>query len=313
MKELFLVSFYYFRLSLMPPLQRLTPIEIQQWAEQAQAQTQGVVLNRIAPLAQANPCWFGVQICGEANLSYGDVACHFPLMSVIKPFLLLYLLDYHGQEAVSQWVGREPSNLPFNSLQQLLADHGYPRNPMINSGAITLADKLPGESATERCANLCDWLNQQAQTQLSLDETTLTAVRQSNRDPNRSLLDCLAISGAVTSPELTLDTYEQICCLAGQVHDLAKLGLLLSLDRPIATQHRDAVTAVMLSCGLYEASSWYAQQIGLPMKSGVSGAVLAVIPQQGAVACYSPALDATGNSVASLKWLEALAEFLRRD
>lgn len=293
-------------------LQQLTTTEIQHWAKQAQAQTQGVVLHRIAPLAQADPCWFGLQICGAANLTYGDTSCCFPLMSVIKPFLLLFLLQYHGIEAVSQWVGTEPSDLSFNSLKQLVLDHGYPRNPMINSGAITLADKLPGESATERCANLCDWLNQQAQTQLSLDENTLTAVRQSNRDPNHSLLECLAVSGAVTSPELTLDTYEQICCLAGRVSDLAKLGLLLALDQPrISAQHRDYTNTLMLTCGLYEDSSRYAQRIGLPIKSGVSGAVLAVIPQQGAVACYSPALDATGNSVASLKWLESLAEFLR--
>jgi glutaminase len=229
-------------------------------------------------------------------------------------------------EAVLQWVGSEPSELPFNSLEQLVADHGHPRNSMINSGAITLADKLPGESATERCANLCDWLNQQAQTQLSLDETTLTAVRSSRRDPNLRLLERLALSGSVTTPELTLDTYEQICCLSGRVQDLAKLGLLLALDHtsqlvpPLITsqlasqitpQHRDYVNAMMLTCGLYEDSSLYAQRIGLPIKSGVSGAVLAVLPQQGAVACYSPALDATGNSVASLKWLELLAECLR--
>jgi glutaminase len=220
---------------------------------------------------------------------------------------LLFLLDYHGPESVLQWVGTAPSDLPFNSLEQLMADRGHPRNPMINSGAITLADKLPGESATERCANLCDWLNQQAQTQLSLDEATLNAVRQSNRDANRSLLNCLTSSGAVTTPELTLDTYEQICCLAGRVHDLAQLGLLLALDQPIAIQHREAVNAVMLTCGLYEDSRFYAQRIGLPIKSGVSGAVLAVVPGQGAIACYSPALDATGNSVASLKLLELLA------
>jgi glutaminase len=303
----------------MPSLQRLTPTELTQWAQLAQAQTEGRVLNRIAPLAQANPCWFAVQIAGSSDLAYGDSHCRFPLMSVIKPFLLLFLLSYHGLETISQWVGDKPSDLPFNSLEQLVADQGRPRNPMINSGAILLADKLPGESATERCANLCNWLNQKAQTQLSLDEATLTAVRQSNRDANHSLLNCLTLAGATTTPELTLDSYEQICCLAGQVSDLAKLGLLLAfdqvanraIDQPITTQHRDYVNRVMLTCGLYEDSLLYAQRIGLPIKSGVSGAVLAVVPDQGAIGCYSPALDATGNSVAALKWLELLAQFLR--
>jgi len=30
----------------------------------------------------------------------------------------------------------EPSDEPFNSLKQLQADQGWPRNPMLNSGAI---------------------------------------------------------------------------------------------------------------------------------------------------------------------------------
>lgn len=63
-------------------------------------------------------------------------------MSAIKPFSLLYLLEQFGAETVFQWVGVEPSDAPFNSLEQLIADHGRPRNPMINSGAITLASTL---------------------------------------------------------------------------------------------------------------------------------------------------------------------------
>jgi len=42
----------------------------------------------------------------------------------------------------------------------------------------------------------------------------------------------------------------------------------------------------------------------------VSGALLAVIPRHGAIACYSPALDETGNSVAGLWLLEQLVRSL---
>ena len=81
-------------------LQNITSTQLAQWAQLAQSQTQGRVLHRIAPLAEANPCWFAVQICGESELAYGDTDCRFPLMSVVKPFLLLFLLDYHGLESV---------------------------------------------------------------------------------------------------------------------------------------------------------------------------------------------------------------------
>jgi glutaminase len=71
--------------------------------------------------------------------------------------------------------------------------------------------------------------------------------------------------------------------------------------------HQRLVNALMLTCGLYEASGQYAARIGLPMKSGVSGGLLAIVPGAGAIACYSPALDATGNSVAGLFLMEKLA------
>jgi len=45
------------------------------------------------------------------------------------------LLEQLGAEAVFARVGMEPSDEPF-SLKQL-ADQGWPRNPMLNSGAIS--------------------------------------------------------------------------------------------------------------------------------------------------------------------------------
>jgi glutaminase len=290
-------------------LASLNETQLQTYAHLAQAQNlQGKVIDRIAPLAKANPNWFAVQICSEQSLSVGDTACCFPLMSVIKPFLLLFLLHCYGFESVLQWVGVQPSDAPFHSLDQLITDRGYPRNPMINSGAITLADKLPGATAADRCAALCQWLNRQSGANFSLDNAMLTAVRQSDRSANLALVDYLTAVHRLNNPPLALDTYEQICCLSGQVADLARLGQLLASSQ--LNLHRQIVNAVMLTCGLYEASGLYAARIGLPIKSGISGALLAIVPRQGAIACYSPALDAVGNPIIALAFIEQLAQEL---
>jgi glutaminase len=293
-------------------LAQITKAQLSHWAKLAQNQDQnGTVLDRIAPLANADPNRFAVCICTEKTaLSWGDIAYRFPLMSVIKPFLWLAVLADHGRAAVAKWVGTQPSQLPFNSLAQLQADAGHPRNPMINSGAIALADRLPGATASQRCAQLCAWLNQQADCQLSLDLDLLAAVRQSNRSANLALLEVL--SPTLLTPELALDTYEQICCLSGHIQDLAQLGRLLTLSQTIAADQRQLIQQVMLTCGLYEASADYATRIGLPIKSGVSGAILALVPEQGAVACYSPRLDAVGNSVAGLELINQLGQALNR-
>ena len=292
------------------------------WVEQAKNQAaQGKVIERIPQLAIVNPNRFAVYISCESgeNYSLGDTDCVFPFMSVIKPFSLLYLLEHYGEKQVLQWVGVKPSDAPFNSLTQLIADNGYPRNPMINSGAITLANKLPGKDANESTQLFYKWLNKLSGTQLYIDENILASVRASRSQTNIDITNYLYETGNLNNIELSLDVYEQICCISGRVEDLAKLGKLLAHQSEfIKNQHRQIVNAVMLTCGLYEASAEYAVKIGLPIKSGIGGGLVTIIPNQGAmpsasaaIASYSPALDSVGNPVAGLALMETLSQNLQ--
>jgi glutaminase len=295
-------------------LKALTTTELSAWVEQAKTQVErGQVADRTPRLAMADPRWFAVYICCETGetFSAGDISRVFPLMSTIKPFSLLYLLAHLGTETVLKWVGVEPSDEAFNSLDQLIADRGHPRNPMINSGAITLADKLPGKNASDRTQKFCQWLNQLAGCQLKLDELMLDSVRLKRSIANQAIANYLAETQQIENSEVALDTYEQICCLSGQVKDLALLGKILACHNSVVLpQHRQIVNAIMLTCGLYQASSQFAVKIGLPMKSGIGGGLLAVVPKEGAIACYSPALDSIGNPVAAIAFLEILSQKL---
>jgi glutaminase len=89
------------------------------------------------------------------------------------------------------------------------------------------------------------------------------------------------------------------------------LGIILVQNcKNILPENRRIVNALITTCGLYEVSSRFAVQVGVPTKSGVSGAVLAVVPSQGAIACYSPPLDEAGNSKAGLFLLQQLVQAL---
>jgi glutaminase len=262
----------------MKGIKALTTTELLAWLEQAKIYAaQGQVTDRTPKLAMADPGWFAVHICCVTGETFraGDTACVFPLMSAIKPFSLLYLLVHLGTETVLKWVGVEPSDKAFNSLDQLIADRGHPRNPMINSGAITLADKLPGKNASDRTQKFCRWLNQSANCQLKLDERMLDSVRLNRSTANQAIANYLGQTQHIENIEVALDTFEQICCLSGQVEDLALLGKILASDSSVLkSQYRQIVNAVMLTCGLYEASSQLAIRIGLPMKSGIGGGLL---------------------------------------
>ena len=87
---------------------------------------------------------------------YADVAKRTPVVadktlfrigSISKLFTLVMALRLEG-DGVWQRVGREPSGMPFNSLVQLEAEAGRPRNPFINPGALVCTDILCTRYAT---------------------------------------------------------------------------------------------------------------------------------------------------------------------
>jgi glutaminase len=243
----------------------------------------------------------------ERILLAGERDIIFPLMSVIKPFLLLYLLSHLGPQPVFKRVGKEASQYPFNSLIQLLSDRGFPRNPMINSGAIALASLLPGKDASSRCENLRFWLNKRANSQLFLSRSMVDSVCSRPNLQNQALAEEMVANGYLENATIALDTYNRICCLSGTIIDLARLGLLL-LDSSFSCQ---IVREIMATCGLYEASEKFFKRVGFPTKSGVSGAVLSIVPNRGAIAIYSPPLNEQGNSVAGLFLVEKIAEAIQ--
>jgi glutaminase len=293
-------------------LSTITEVHLQSWLQQTQVKADlGRLPTYIPCLAEVDPALLAVTIQSDRNTSIhaGNIHTTFVLMSLIKPFLLLYLLTHQGSHSIFSRVGVEASDQPFHSVSQLAADRGRPRNAMINSGAISLASLLPGYTATERCEQLRQWLNFQSGCQLVMDESALASVRSLSNESNRNIARMLNQAGYLEEIDIVLDTYNQICCLSGSIRELGQLGLLLAKAQPeIPSEFQRMVNSVMLTSGLYESSSQYALRIGLPIKSGVSGGLLAIVPRSGSIAIYSPAIDDIGNSVGGLFLLEQIAQ-----
>jgi len=298
----------------MSDLNTITLSRVEQWlAKIQQLELLGKLPSYIPILAQVDPQGMGIYIQSLDRPGYGWGASYVPLMSVIKPFILLYALEEFGIEKIKLIVGNLPSDLPYNSVEQLQADGGFPRNPMINSGAIALCSHLPGSTGIEKCNNFRDWLNQYGQTNLCLDRQLLASVESLPNVINQNLTQHLARSGYLGSSQaVALDTYQRVCCLSSSLEELVKLGVgLIDPQAQIKSEHQLWVIELMQTCGLYEYSAEFARLVGLPTKSGVSGVLLSLVPQQGAIAIYSPPLDSTGNSVVGMALLKRIAADLR--
>jgi len=294
-------------------LVNLSPSQLAEWVRYAKYYARsGRVPTYVGGLATAQPDWFGIKISVEGQgHQAGETHLTVPLMSVIKPFLLFHLLEVDGED-VFKWVGIQPSEQPFNSITQLEEDEAFPRNPMLNSGAIAMASMLSGANGDLRCERLRQWLNRRAGCQLVLDESMLATVRSLPNEQNRAIASTLAEAGRLGCDAAgALDTYEQICCLSGRLDDVVALGRLLVVPKLGVAEHQRKVLALMLTCGLYEESGPAAVQIGLPMKSGVSGLVLAALPAGGVIACYSPPLNGIGNSIGGLFMMTQLSRHLK--
>ena len=81
-----------------------------------------------------------ITIAGDV-FNVGDAATRFSIQSISKLFACTLAFQLLGDELWKR-VGREPSGTPFNSLVQLEAERGKPRNPFINAGALVITDVL---------------------------------------------------------------------------------------------------------------------------------------------------------------------------
>ena len=272
----------------------------------------------IPALARVDPKYFGmaaVTVEGE-SAAVGDAEVPFSIQSLSKVFTLTMALEKIGN-ALWTRVGREPSGSRFNSMVRLEQEHGIPRNPLINAGALVVSDVLLGQGLPNATiGRITDFLREvSSDPEVSID----MEVAQSEGDTgflNASLANFLKASGNLHGPvEDVLDVYFHQCALAMSCRQLARAGLYLAhggvdpltkarVTTPVRARR---INAVMMTCGHYDASGEFAFRVGLPGKSGVGGGILAVAPRKGTVAVWSPGLNPAGTSHVGALALERFA------
>lgn len=109
----------------------------------------GSVASYIPELAKADKNKLGIclyTIDGN-QFETGNTEDRFTIQSISKVMALCLALETFGAEFVFDHVGVEPSGEAFNSLVELDNRSNRPFNPMINSGAITVANLIGGKMA----------------------------------------------------------------------------------------------------------------------------------------------------------------------
>ena len=279
----------------------------------------GRVASYIPALAEVDPSRLGIAFAdgkGEVH-GAGDCDLPFSIQSISKVFTLALALERVGA-GLWEKVGREPSGSAFNSIVQLEHEMGKPRNPLINPGAIVVTDHLIGDDGADAAIDrLLTFLRAQAADDgVHVDEIVAESEARTGAR-NRSLAWFMKSFGILANDvETVLSAYFRHCALAMSCRQLARAGLFLAFDgrdprtgEEVVAWHRARrINSVMMLCGHYDNSGEFAFRVGLPGKSGVGGGILAIAPGHGAVAVWSPGLNAAGTSAAGAAALEALVE-----
>jgi glutaminase len=264
----------------------------------------------IPELGKVDPELFGIAIATVDGQIYavGDAAVPFTIQSMSKPFMYGYALQNYGRLAVLDQVGVEPTGEAFNSIV-LDEVANRPFNPMVNAGAIAVAEMMLGETQEDRIANMLELFSDLAGRKLDIDVSVYNselATGHRNRAIAYMMLNTTMIS---RDPNEVLDLYFRQCSVNVTCRDLAIMAATLANDgkNPLtgkavfdAQYVRDMLT-VMHSCGMYDYAGEWAYEVGMPAKSGVSGCIIAVIPGQIGICVYSPPIDKQGNSVRGIR------------
>lgn len=249
----------------------------------------------------------------------GDAGASFTLQAAANPFTYAAVVDAVGGEAVHVKVGVEPSGNAFHAIV-LDAEKQRPQNPLTNAGAIAVCSLAPGKGATERLLFLLDRFAAAAgRSRLKIDAAMLQAEKLAG-DRNRAIASLLKNFGVVEDEEAALDLYFQQCSVEVDIATLARMGATLASGgespwdgkRVFAAETVRDTLSLMSTCGLHDESGRFAFEVGLPAKSGISGALLAVLPGSLAIAAFSPPVNGCGTSVRGLAAIKHLAASLRR-
>jgi glutaminase len=285
---------------------------------------EGEVGDYIEAIAELDPDMFGIALVDMAGTEHviGDVDEPFAIQSISKVFALVLAMqkvDPAGGMREKLWrrIGVEPSGDPFNSLVQLEHEQGRPRNPMINAGALVVDDILL-DHCDDPSGEITTLLTELTGEDIGIDDVVM---RQEGRSGhrNRAMAFLMSSLGNLTSTvDEVLDVYVSQCAISMTARQLARASRFLAnggadpatdervLSGPLARR----VSAIMLTCGTYDAAGQFAFDVGIPCKSGVAGAIIGVVPGLGAACVWSPPLEPSGNSLAGHAALHEMAERL---
>jgi hypothetical protein len=279
---------------------------------------EGELATYIPELANVDPNGFALSIVTTTGdvYDFGDIDTVFSMQSISKVISLIMALKDNTIQDVFEKVGTEPTKYKFNSLIPI---DDKPSNPLINAGAITTASLIVGKDVDEKFQRVLNLVKKLSDSEKISFLKEVYSSEMETTDVNKSIAYYLRSKKIFSlNADEVLDLYIRNCSIGINASELAHLGAVLANggsdlvtgDEMVSKEAVKIVLAQMASCGMYEESGEFLLNVGIPSKSGVSGAILGIVPGKCGICTYSPRLDESGNSIRGKNLLKILSNDL---
>lgn len=279
---------------------------------------QGKVADYIPALASVDGAKLGIAIStvDGQHFSAGDAQERFSIQSISKVLSLVVAMNHYAEDEIWQRVGKDPSGQPFNSLLQLEIEQGIPRNPFINAGALVVCDMLQSRLSAPR-QRMLEIVRKLSGVEDIAYDAVVARSEFEHSARNAAIAWLMKSFGNFHNDVATvLQNYFHYCALKMSCSELAQTFLFLASQGHYPQRTQSVITplqarqvnALMATSGMYQNAGEFAWRVGLPAKSGVGGGIVAIVPQEMAIAVWSPELDVAGNSLAGVAVLEKLTQ-----
>jgi len=254
-----------------------------------------------------------------------------PFLSLLSLPLLYFSyalgMAKEGEDFMEEWIDVEPAGRPFNT-QDLEPDTHRPFNASINSGAIMAAGVLASgypEDFTWR--EVIDQVRG-TWTDLCGNDLEIAFSQETYESEKATAYNNFAIAynlkgrkGLPRGVDLhkMLDVYLGCCSIESTTEALSVAAATLANGGVCPITGKEifpaevvrTVLAETMLCGMYNQAGHFAVEVGLPAKSGVSGALMVIVPNVFGFATFSPRLNEKGNSVRGIEFCKRLVQSYR--
>ena len=272
----------------------------------------GIVASYIPELSNVSPQNFGIHVkhINGNSFATGNWNVPFSIQSISKVLSLAFMLPIHKDD-IWKRMDVEPSGNPFNHLSLLELENGIPRNPLINAGAIVIADMMVShfKNPKQTFLNYVRELANDETIDFNYEVAKSERLTGFNNYAAANILK--AFNNLENDVEEVLDLYFHQCSIEMTCEQLsnaffmfANQGKCMHQKKRLTSSQAKRINAIMLTCGFYDEAGEFAFEVGLPGKSGIGGGIIALLPNHFTITTWSPGLNEKGNSLLGMKALE---------